>query len=202
MDTAAYLSKHGWLGTGHSLRPNGHGIAKPIHITKKLDLQGVGKRKHDIHADQWWARMFDSTLKDLQIGEQKSSANSEASSAASSGKPFDGPPQRQPNIIERSALYRNFVKGESLAGTIEVEVAKQLEIDNATGLQCQETTDRKVKSRRSRKAKRRTRSSSPEDDEEQKEARRLRRVQRRENAKDDRNRRKVKKRLQGGDDER
>lgn len=206
MDTAAYLTKHGWLGTGHSLHPKGHGIKKPIHITEKLDLLGVGKKKHDIHADQWWARMFDSTLKDLQIGENKTLANPEAASGLSSRKPFDSLPYQQPDTVETSSLYRNFVKGESLVGTIEVEVVKQVHMDNSTDVQYKEKTDRKAKSRRSRQieaseaGKGSPNSLSPSC-KNQKEARRLQRIKRRETAKEDRSRRKVKKQLQDGDDE-
>ena len=207
MDTAAYLAKHGWLGNGHSLHPNGHGIKKPIHISEKLDLLGVGRKKHDIHADQWWARMFESTLKDLQIGERESSANHEDLSATLTRQHFDGLLHRQPNIPGTSSLYRNFVKGESLVGTIQVEVVNQLRTDNSTELQCEEKIDRKGKSRRSRKIEALEARKSPPKPlspsyKEQKEARRLQRMKKRENAKDDRSQRKESRKLQDGDNER
>lgn len=200
MDTAAYLTKHGWLGPGHSLHPNGHGIKKPIHITEKLDVLGVGKKKHEIHADQWWARMFDSTLKDLQIGENQFLENPEASSATSTGQNFDDLPRQQPNIIQTSSLYRNFVKGESLVGTIEAEVVKQLQTESSLESQRKEKIDLRAKSRRSRKieeskAEKFLRNSLSPSHKEQKEAQRLQRMKRRENAKDDRSRRKANKKL-------
>ena len=205
MDTAAYLTKHGWLGAGHSLHPNGHGIKKPLHVTKKLDVLGVGKKKHDIHADQWWARMFDSTLKDVQIGENQSLANPDTSSTTSNSEYIDVRPHRQPNFIQTSSLYRNFVKGESLIGTMEAEAARQPQTDSSVASQCKGNTDHKAKSRRSRKteesgSKRDFRNSPSPSREEQKGARRLQRMKKRENAKGDRNRRKVKKRLQEDDE--
>lgn len=205
MDTAAYLAKHGWLGAGHSLHPNGHGIKKPIHVAEKLDVLGVGKKKHDIHADQWWARMFDSTLKDLKIGENRSLANPSTSLATSDRQHINVRPQQQPKIIQTSSLYRTFVKGESLVGTIEAKVVTQLQTDSSVESQCKGETDQKAKSRKSRKteesgSKGIFRNSSSPSREEQKEARRLQRMKKRENAKGDRKRRKVRKRLQGDDE--
>lgn len=209
MDTAAYLTKHGWLGTGHSLHPKGHGIKKPLLIREKLDSFGVGKKKNDIHADQWWARMFDSTLKDLQIGTHKTLETPEASSATSSRTYLYGLSHRQANIIGTGGLYGCFVKGESLVGTIEAEAeaVKQLQTDDSTELQCEGNNDRKAKSRRSHKidalqAKRKSRSSFSPCSEDQKEARRLQRKKRRENAKGDQSRRKARKKVQDGDNER
>lgn len=200
MDTAAYLSKHGWLGAGHSLHPNGHGIKKPIHITEKLDVLGVGKKKHDIHADQWWARMFDSTLKDVQIGENQSVATPDTPR-----KHIDVLPHRQPNIIQTSSLYSSFVKGEGLVGTLEAQVVKQAQTDSSTELKCKEKTARKTKSRRIREieeseASKSSQSLSSPSYEEEKEARRLQRKKRKENARDDRGRKTVRKRLQDDDD--
>ena len=205
MDTAAYLSKHGWLGAGHSLHPNGNGIKRPIRITEKLDVLGVGKKKHDIHADQWWARMFDSTLKDLQIGESQSVITPDTALASSKSKHIDALPNRPPNIVQTSSLYNNFVKGEGLVGTIEVQVVKQLQTDSSTELHCKEKAARKGKSRRIRKieepeAKQSSRRHSSPSYEEQKEARRLQRMKRKESAKDDRSRRKARKKMQDNDD--
>jgi len=67
MDAAAYLKSHGWRGKGHSLDHTGRGITKPLSITQKRDLLGVGKPK-TLVADQWWMRAFDSSLKDLGSG--------------------------------------------------------------------------------------------------------------------------------------
>lgn len=207
MDTAAYLTKHGWLGAGHSLHPNGNGIKRPIRMTEKLDVLGVGKKKHDIHADQWWARMFDTTLKDLQIGENQSVTTPDTAVATSKSKHFDVLPHQPPNIVQTSSLYNNFVKGEGLVGTLELQVVKQLQTDSNIELECKEKTAQKGKSRRIRKieepeAKKSSRRHSSPSYEEQKEARRLRRMKRKESARDDRSRRKARKKLQDDDDER
>lgn len=200
MNTAAYLTKHGWLGTGHSLHPNGNGIKKPIRVVEKLDVLGVGKKKHDIHADQWWARMFDSTLKDLQVGENQSSTTSER-------KHIDVLSHRPPTIVPTSSLYGNFVKGEGLVGTVEVQTVKQAQTNANIELQCKEETVRESKSRRIRKieeveAEKSSRSHSSPSYEEQKEARRLQRRKRKEDAREDRSRRKARKKLQDDGNER
>jgi nucleolar protein TMA23 len=74
MDSSAYLTRHGWLGDGHALHPGG--IKKPLLVSKKANVLGLGKKKNDAHADQWWARAFDSGLKNLEIGQvAKDSSN-------------------------------------------------------------------------------------------------------------------------------
>ena len=148
MDPAAYLTKHGWLGTGHSLHPRGHGIKKPLLGAAKLNLLGVGKKKNDIHADQWWARMFDSTLKDLDIGSKAKPVKPKALPAASSRENLDGIPHRQPNNLGISSLYANFVKGEGLAGTMEAHIAKTPQTNQNMEISRKRDKKRKVKSRR------------------------------------------------------
>ncbi|KAL2051449.1 hypothetical protein ABVK25_008316 [Lepraria finkii] len=64
MDTAAYLTSQGWAGHGHALHHSGRGITKPLTVTQKNNVLGIGKKKYDAHADQWWARAFDETLKE------------------------------------------------------------------------------------------------------------------------------------------
>ncbi|KAJ9648239.1 hypothetical protein H2199_001092 [Coniosporium tulheliwenetii] len=45
MDAAAHLKRHGWRGHGHSLDRHDRGIKKPLLISQKADLFGVGKKK-------------------------------------------------------------------------------------------------------------------------------------------------------------
>lgn len=205
MDSSAYLIKHGWLGTGHSLHPKGHGIRKPLLVSEKLDLLGVGKKKHDIHADQWWARMFDSTLKELQIGTCGTSANPEGLATASR-KHRDDPPHRQRNSSGIGSLYGNFVKGESLVGTIEAQAAKHLQtVKNTknTGLQRVGNNDGKARSGMEHnieelKAEEELKSSLPPYYKEQNEARQLQRLKRRKHVTSKQSRRNARKKVQDG----
>lgn len=107
MDTAAYLTRQGWRGSGHSLHPSGHGIAKPLLVSKKNDVLGLGNRKNDALASQWWLKAFDTTLKQVNFGAVDGSSKPVVEKAASI---FQRP-------FYNNALYSNFVKGEGLSGT-------------------------------------------------------------------------------------
>jgi hypothetical protein len=100
MDASAYLRKQGWRGDGHSLDHSNRGIKKPLLVSKKVDVLGVGLNKHTTVSDQWWLRAFDQGLKKLGTGEQ---------SALS---------QIQKHGVYRGGLYANFIKGERLEGSI------------------------------------------------------------------------------------
>jgi nucleolar protein TMA23 len=120
MDTAAYLTRQGWRGHGHSLHPSGRGIAKPLLVSKKLNSLGIGKKTHDVAADQWWARAFDAGLKDLDIGgkdveETVQVANPRALGATNASGMLKTPRE---NRFGNRGLYAGFVKGEGLSGTI------------------------------------------------------------------------------------
>lgn len=106
MDTAAYLTRQGWRGSGHSLHPSGHGIAKPLLVSKKNDVLGLGNRKNDALASQWWLKAFDTTLKQVNYGVVDGSSEPVERAASIFQRPF-----------HNNALYSNFVKGEGLSGT-------------------------------------------------------------------------------------
>ncbi|GAB7341968.1 hypothetical protein MBLNU457_g0268t1 [Dothideomycetes sp. NU457] len=106
MDTEAYLRKHGWQGTGHSLHPSKtHAIKRPLLISKKIDVLGLGIKKNDATSDQWWMRAFDASLKDFGTGGK----GSLLASVKEHG-------------VRRGGLYGRFVKGEGVPGTIGVPV--------------------------------------------------------------------------------
>jgi nucleolar protein TMA23 len=100
MDTTAYLKRQGWKGDGHSLDHSGRGIRKPLLVSKKIDVLGVGLNKHAAVSDQWWMRAFDEGLKSLGSGKDTALANV------------------QKHGIHLGSLYSRFVKGEGVAGTI------------------------------------------------------------------------------------
>ncbi|MCJ1423929.1 hypothetical protein MMC29_001814 [Sticta canariensis] len=139
MDTVAYLTRQGWLGSGHSLDPSGHGIAKPLLISKKSDLLGLGKPKIDVHADQWWARDFDTTLKRLNV-----------STDGAPETPENVALERESQPVERSVLgsskrrfdlYGHFVQGEGLSGTHTPEAKEQAKTESCQDLHAMENED-------------------------------------------------------------
>ncbi|TKA33185.1 hypothetical protein B0A50_00738 [Salinomyces thailandicus] len=114
MDSAGYLKRQGWQGDGHSLDKTGRGIKKPLLVSKKVDVLGVGLNKHAAVSDQWWLRAFDQGLKDLGSGKQSLLANV------------------QKHGVNRGGLYGRFVKGDGMRGTIGSETPRTVD-DMANG---------------------------------------------------------------------
>lgn len=106
MDTEAYLRKQGWRGSGHSLDSSNKGLKKPLLVSKKIDVLGIGINKHDVVADQWWMKALDSSLKDFGTGK----------------KSLLG--QVKEHGIKRGGLYGRFVQGEGVPGTMGKELLK------------------------------------------------------------------------------
>ncbi|PNS19475.1 hypothetical protein CAC42_7319 [Sphaceloma murrayae] len=101
MDAKAYLRRHGWKGTGHSLHPHKtSSLKRPLLVSRKVDVLGVGINKNDSVSDQWWLRAFDSSLKNMGTGQTSVLANV------------------REHGIKRGGLYGRFVKGEVVEGTI------------------------------------------------------------------------------------
>lgn len=109
MDAQAYLMRHGWSGPGNPLNPNqrpgphgGLGLTKPILVARKQNNHGVGKKTTKDPTNQWWLRGFEDALKG--VGDESPSAVS-----------------AKTNNALTSELYRFFVRGEGLAGTLDRE---------------------------------------------------------------------------------
>jgi len=117
MDAIAYLTRQGWLGTGHSLHPTGRGIKKPLLVSQKSNVLGIGKKKHDAHADQWWARTFDAGLKNLDVGRSPSTGATGSVKAGARGQ-LDMLKAGGHKWAGNRGLYAGFVRGEGLSGTI------------------------------------------------------------------------------------
>lgn len=101
MNASEYLKKHGWQGSGHSLDgPQGRGLKKPLLVSKKVDVLGVGLNKHAAVSDQWWLRAYDQGLQTLGTGKESALA------------------QAQKHGVNRGGLYGRFVKGEGVPGTL------------------------------------------------------------------------------------
>ena len=100
MNASQYLKNHGWQGTGHSLDGTGRGLKKPLLVSKKVDVLGVGLNKHAAVSDQWWLRAYDQGLQTLGTGKESALA------------------QAQKHGVNRGGLYGRFVKGEGMPGSI------------------------------------------------------------------------------------
>ena len=100
MNASEYLKSHGWQGTGHSLDGNGRGLKKPLLVSKKVDVLGVGLNKHAAVSDQWWLRAYDQGLQTLGTGKESALA------------------QAQKHGVNRGGLYGRFVKGEGMPGSL------------------------------------------------------------------------------------
>ncbi|KAL8858852.1 MAG: hypothetical protein Q9178_004656 [Gyalolechia marmorata] len=118
MDAAAYLTNQGWRGSGHSLQPNGQGISKPLLVSRKTNVLGVGKKAHDAHADQWWSRAFEETLRSLN-GQTTTKRNT--TSGEANAKSLGIVPTRW---TTNGGLHGSFVRGEGLKGTMGTEQDK------------------------------------------------------------------------------
>jgi nucleolar protein TMA23 len=107
IDPYAYLIRHGWSGTGNPLNPDraggtrgGLGLTKPILVARRSGNQGVGKKTTKDPTNQWWLRGFEDALKG--VGTDAAVTGSTAGTA---------------NALT-SELYRFFVRGEVIRGTL------------------------------------------------------------------------------------
>ncbi|KAM0795595.1 hypothetical protein BDR22DRAFT_870246 [Usnea florida] len=133
MNAAAYLTNQGWRGEGHALHHSGRGITKPIHVPQKANVLGVGKKKHDAHADQWWARAFDDTLKGLNAPKNEATGKTEGAALGSNAPALQVVEVGGPKWVGQGSLYSNFVRGESLSGTLTLEEKDQLKTKSEVG---------------------------------------------------------------------
>ncbi|MCJ1297276.1 hypothetical protein MMC08_000062 [Hypocenomyce scalaris] len=119
MDTTAYLTRQGWLGAGHSLHPGGRGIKKPLLVSKKPNVLGLGKRQHNSHAEQWWARAFDSSLKNLAVDQDRATGVHHVTVGGSGA--LEMVQNGGGKWVGKAGLYGHFVRGEGLSGTLTPE---------------------------------------------------------------------------------
>ncbi|KAI4166017.1 MAG: hypothetical protein LQ342_000448 [Letrouitia transgressa] len=127
MNTADYLTRHGWLGDGHTLHPSGRGIKKPLSVSQKTNTFGLGKNPHDAISNLWWEKAYEKTLKNLNLNSNSNSAGSK-NKEERSRNPEDPTTGSEETLQiglgyskeKRTAsqlLYGHFTKGESLGGT-------------------------------------------------------------------------------------
>jgi nucleolar protein TMA23 len=121
MDTAAYLHSQGWAGHGHALHHSGRGITKPLAVNQKNNVLGIGKKKHDAHADQWWARAFDETLKGINTTKDVNTGATQSVQLGSGAQALQMAGRGGARWGGGKGLYGHFVRGESLGGTLTPE---------------------------------------------------------------------------------
>ncbi|CAI5011735.1 BEM_HP_G0021070.mRNA.1.CDS.1 [Saccharomyces cerevisiae] len=106
MDSKEYLISYGWK-EGEAFREGG--LKRPILVKHKRDKKGLGNAPGGNDGEAWWERLFDGHLKNLDVstdsnnGSIKFTQNEAVATAVSKSS---------------SPLYRWFVKGEGLKGTI------------------------------------------------------------------------------------
>lgn len=126
MDTAAYLTNQGWRGDGHALHHSGRGIVKPLRVSQKQNVLGIGKKKHDAHADQWWLRAFDATLKGINCTKDETTGKAESVSLGAGAQALQIVGTGGAKWVGQRGLYSNFVRGEGLHGTLNSEEESKL----------------------------------------------------------------------------
>ncbi|KAM9914885.1 hypothetical protein OXX69_000200 [Metschnikowia pulcherrima] len=145
MDASSYLQSFGWQ-EGQALQKGG--LKKPILVKHKKDNKGLGSEVND--ADMWWERLFDGQLKSLEV---------------TSGSNGVSVKQNEKEVADHmrkanSPLYRMFVRGEGLAGTVgktENALVKSITIeatevfDNVTRSVDSLKSGKKEKSKKTRK---------------------------------------------------
>ncbi|ODV85126.1 hypothetical protein CANARDRAFT_28426 [[Candida] arabinofermentans NRRL YB-2248] len=125
MDTRGYLKRHGWK-EGEALKKGG--LKKPILVKHKRDLKGLG---HDAdQAEAWWERVFDGQLKALNVSVSDGSSTTGAQTQGALLFKQDRSTATGLSA-HASPLYRMFVRGEGLAGTIDNENSPKTAEKNA-----------------------------------------------------------------------
>ncbi|KAL3471991.1 hypothetical protein BJX99DRAFT_262711 [Aspergillus californicus] len=176
MDAYAYLIRHGWSGTGNPLNPDrisnrgGLGLTKPILVGRRQGNSGIGKTTTKDPTNQWWLRGFEDALKSV------------GSENAGSGAVNGGMTTTRSGNALTSELYRFFVRGEVVPGTVGNKGGEVLGKRKRGGEESKEE-------RRQRKEEKRRRKAEKED----KRKRRAEKVEAKQNKRDKKVRRKEQK---------
>lgn len=126
MNASLYLQSYGWT-EGEALQKGG--LRRPILVKHKKDTKGLGADGND--TDLWWERLFDGQLKNLEM------------TSGSDGILFKQNSSNVDTFMRKatSPLYKMFVKGTGLAGTVgkkEGVLVKSVEVDATEALKTAE----------------------------------------------------------------
>ena len=115
MDSKGYLESYGWV-EGEALRAGG--LKRPILVKHKQDKKGLGSAPGHDDSEAWWERLFDGHLKNLNVSDSKNGdITFEQKEVVASGV-----------SKKDSPLYKWFVQGEGLKGTIETVSYTHLDV--------------------------------------------------------------------------
>ena len=163
MNAQDYLLRQGWAGPGTPLNPTrqraggphgGLGLTKPILVARRKGNEGVGKKTTKDPTNQWWLRGFEDALKGVSGEGDRPNGG--------------GQTGRTPNALT-SELYRFFVRGEGLAGTVGVQNQdKEKEKEKVKGKRKRNDEDGD-KSEKKKKKKRKDKDESKESKEERRQ---------------------------------
>lgn len=143
MDSKGYLKSYGWQ-EGEALR-NG-GLKKPILVKHKKDKKGLGCAPGHDDSEAWWERLFDGQLRNLDIKSGSDGISFKQNEVvASSISKSDSP------------LYRSFVRGEVLKGTIKTDLPSN-NGSTIVKLAVSEVTSKKDKKSKDEKKKKKKKS--------------------------------------------
>ncbi|KAL2706837.1 Protein TMA23 [Kluyveromyces marxianus] len=147
MDSKGYLKSYGWE-EGEALRHGG--LKKPILVKHKKDKKGLGCAPGNDDSEAWWERLFDGQLRglDVQTGSNGISFKQSEVIASSVSK-------------SESPLYKWFVRGEVLKGTIEIKLPNEdkLSVVKVTEL-AEEDTKKKEKKEKKKEKKEKKKEKS------------------------------------------
>lgn len=134
LNTTSFLVSQGWEGVGVPLDGKaGKGLKKPLAITQKKTLSGIGKDRD--RADDWWNSIFTAGAKSLSIGPSPASSGASTPtldkskpststtswsmgerSAASATMSLSSLAKRE---HARKTLMSNFVRGKPIVPAVE-----------------------------------------------------------------------------------
>ncbi|KAI3098754.1 hypothetical protein CBS147333_8972 [Penicillium roqueforti] len=167
MDAQAYLIKHGWSGPGNPLNPNkrpgahsGLGLTRPLLVSRKTNNHGVGKKTTKDPTNQWWLRGFEDALKG--VGNDS----------------FEATSARENNALT-SELYRHFVRGDGLAGTLEGKKDESASTSTSTSTSAASSKSKRKRENEDegeRKARKLAKAARKVEKAQRKEARRVKRA--------------------------
>lgn len=153
MDAHALLKSQGWRGTGHSLHKSDDsiGLAKPILVSRKNNVLGVGRKTH-VTSDQWWLNALDEQLKSLDTSSKTGIVQN---------KPTGSKTTKLDALLTHGAgkysgangLYSFFVSGGLLQGTLRKH-DEEGNTDATTTPEAEEAVPVRKESKEERRARR------------------------------------------------
>lgn len=114
MNSRAYLKRYGWK-EGEALKEGG--LKRPLLVSHKYDRKGVGKDVGDGVA--WWERLFDGQLKALDVNGNSKNTKIGKGIMPRMFDPNADKVEASGIAKSESPLYRMFVFGGVMQGTIE-----------------------------------------------------------------------------------